>query len=63
MAERRFDIILRFASRVPSMATCASCHYKFITPSTLKGPMRRLREFLTLGYCLLNLTTAAGPLC
>jgi hypothetical protein len=32
-----FKIIQRFANQVPSMATCTACHYKFITPNTLKN--------------------------
>lgn len=55
MAERKFEIILRFASQVPSMATCANCQYKFLTPSNLRndaaGAEAYLREKFDLHEC------------
>jgi hypothetical protein len=32
-----FKIIQKFKNQVPSMATCTECHYKFVTPNTLKS--------------------------
>jgi hypothetical protein len=36
MPEREFKIIKWFDNKVPAMAVCSSCRYKFVTPSTLK---------------------------
>jgi hypothetical protein len=55
MAERKFEVILRFASRVPSMATCKNCHYKFLTSSNLRkdaeGAETYLREKFNQHEC------------
>lgn len=55
MAERSLKIIRRFANGVPSMATCTQCHYKFVTPSTLRrdlpGAEQYLRERFDLHEC------------
>jgi hypothetical protein len=55
MAEHKFEIILRFASQVPSMATCTNCHYKFVTPANLRndtaGAEAYLRDKFYLHEC------------
>jgi len=63
MAERSFKILQRFGNQVPSMATCSQCHYKFLTPSTLRrDPVRAeqyLREKFGLHEC--KEETPGGP--
>jgi hypothetical protein len=52
MAERTFKIIQRFWNRVPSMATCTGCNYKFFAPSPLQHDPERAEIYLEEKYFL-----------
>src|SRR5271168_2991212 len=52
MAERTFKIIQRFWNRVPSMATCTGCNYKFFAPSPLQHDPERAEIYLEEKYGL-----------
>ncbi len=55
MPEREFKIIKRFDNKVPAMASCSRCQYKFVTPSTFKrdptAAQQYLREKFDLHEC------------
>lgn len=46
MPEREFKVIQWFGSKVPSMATCTGCDYKFVTPNTLKRDAEAAEQYL-----------------
>jgi hypothetical protein len=39
-------IIQTFGNKVPSMATCTGCDYKFLTPNTLKTDRAAAESYL-----------------
>jgi hypothetical protein len=46
MAERILKIIQWFGNKVPAMASCTKCQYKFVTPNSLKRDREAAEQYL-----------------
>jgi hypothetical protein len=46
MPEREFKIIKWFGNKVPAMASCTQCQYKFVTPNSLKRDPEAAEKYL-----------------
>jgi hypothetical protein len=55
MTERILKVIQWFGNKVPAMASCTKCQYKFVTPNSLKrdpeAAEKYLREKFDLHKC------------